>query len=96
MDGIRQQRKSLVISPGTWPGGEAGHEYRGIQLMLKEAHIQYDIIEDSQIANRADALKEYKVVILPGISRLDSSAIRILNKILKQGTNIIATNTSFV
>ena len=88
--------KVVVISPGTWPGGEAGHEYRGIQLMLKEAHIQYDIIEDSQIANRADALKEYKVVILPGISRLDSSAIETLNAILKQGANIIATNTSFV
>jgi hypothetical protein len=87
--------KVVVISPGTWPGGEAGHEYRGVQLMLKEAHIQFDIIEDSQIANRADALKEYKVVILPGISRLDSSAIETLNSILKQGTNIIATNISF-
>jgi len=86
--------KVAVISPGTWASGEAGHEYRGIQLMLKEAHIQYDIIEDSQIANRADALKEYKVVILPGISRLDSSATEALNTILKQGTNIIATNTS--
>ena len=95
MEGIRQRRKSLVISPGTWPGGEAGHEYRGIQLMLKEAHIQFDIIEDSQIANRAEALNGYKVVILPGISRLDSSAIETLNAILKQGTNIIATNTSF-
>ena len=46
--------KVFVVSPGTWPSGESAHEYRGIQLMLKEAHIQYDIIEDSQIANRAD------------------------------------------
>jgi hypothetical protein len=84
-----------VISPGTWPSGEAGHEYRGVQLMLKEAHIQFDLIEDTQITNRADALKRYKVVILPGISRLDSSATEVLNTLLKNGTNIIATNTSF-
>ncbi len=41
----------VVISPGYWPGGEAMQEYRGIQLMLNEAHISYDIIEDTQISN---------------------------------------------
>jgi hypothetical protein len=84
-----------VISPGTWPSGEAGHEYRGVQLMLKEAHIQYDIFEDSQIANRIGTLKKYKVVILPGISRLDPSAIEALSDAVTQGTSIIATNTAF-
>jgi len=87
--------KVLVVSPGTWPSGEAGHEYRGIQLMLKEAHIQYDIIEDSQIVNRAKALNQYRAIIFPGITRLDSSAIPVLNDALKQGANIIGTNTAF-
>ena len=87
--------KVLVVSPGTWPSGEAGHEYRGVQLMLKEAHIQYDIIEDSQIVNRAKALNQYKVIIFPGITRLESSTINVLNDALKQGINIIATNTAF-
>ena len=40
-----------VIAPGAWPSGEAAQEYRGIQLMLKESHIQYDVIEDGQIEN---------------------------------------------
>jgi hypothetical protein len=87
--------KVLVVSPGTWPSGEAGHEYRGVQLMLKEAHIQYDIIEDTQIVNRANALNQYKVIIFPGITRLDPPAINVLNDALKQGINIIATNTAF-
>jgi len=87
--------KVLVVSPGTWPSGEAGHEYRGIQLMLKEAHIQYDIMEDSQIANRAGTLNQYSVIIFPGITRIGVSAIKVLNDALKQGTNMIATNTSF-
>ena len=87
--------KVLVVSPGTWPSGEAGHEYRGVQLMLKEAHIQYDIIEDSQIVKRAKALNQYKVIIFPGITRLESSTISVLNDALKQGINIIATNTAF-
>jgi len=40
-----------VISPSYWPSGPSGEEYRGIQQMLKEAHLQYDIIEHREIAN---------------------------------------------
>jgi hypothetical protein len=44
--------KLAVIAPGSWPSGDAAQEYRGIQLMLLESHIQYDIIENSQIGHR--------------------------------------------
>lgn len=82
----------LVVSPGSWPSGESGQEYRGIQLMLKESHIQHDLIEDSQLSVRADELSRYKVIILPDILRLDSAAIATLEALQRKGTHLIATN----
>lgn len=83
-----------VIAPGTWPSGEPAQEYRGIQLMLKESHIQFDIIEDSQIGNRAEAIKNYKIIILPEIANLDEKSIETLQQAVEGGTNLIATNRS--
>ncbi|WP_373522775.1 family 10 glycosylhydrolase [Aquiflexum sp.] len=83
-----------VIAPGSWPSGDAAHEYRGIQLMLKEAHIQYDIIENSQIGNLEESLNKYRLIILPEIVNLDSASLEALARIVNNGTNIIATNRS--
>ena len=83
-----------VIAPGAWPGGEAAQEYRGIQLMLKESHIQYDIIENSQIGNLKNTLRKYRVIILPEITRLDKKSIQVLSEVMFEGTNLIATNRS--
>jgi hypothetical protein len=83
-----------VIAPGSWPSGESAQEYRGIQLMLKEAHIQFDIIENSQIANRESALRKYKVILLPEIVRLDEASLAAIKHLVEGGVNIIATNRS--
>lgn len=83
-----------VISPSYWPGGTAGQEYRGIQLMLKEAHLQYDIIEYQEIAHLKKKIAGYKVVILPQIPELDEASITVLREICDQGTALIATNQS--
>lgn len=83
-----------VIAPGTWPSGEPAQEYRGIQLMLKESHIQFDIIEDSQVGNRAGAIRNYKVIILPEIVSLNEKSIETLQQAIEGGTNLIATNRS--
>ena len=82
----------LVVSPGSWPSGESAQEYRGVQLMLKEAHIQHDLIEDSQLSVLDEALSRYKVIILPDILRLDSAAIHTLERLQQKGTHLIATN----
>ena len=87
--------KIAVIAPGAWPGGESAQEYRGIQLMLKESHIQYDIIEDSQIENLQDKMAGYNLVILPGITNLSDDAIAVLSAASKKGVSLIATNRSF-
>ncbi|MCB0684923.1 MAG: family 10 glycosylhydrolase [Saprospiraceae bacterium] len=81
-----------VISPSYWPGGPSGQEYRGIQLMLKEAHLQYDIINYQEIGNRKDDLRKYHVVILPQISDLSAESIQTLSDLCENGTNLIATN----
>jgi hypothetical protein len=84
--------KIAVIAPGAWPNGEPMQEYRGIQLMLREAHIPFDIVEDGQIENLADKIKGYKLLILPEITYLKPAAIRILKEASQQGTHLIATN----
>ena len=83
-----------VIAPGAWPSGESMQEYRGIQLMLKEAHIPFDIIEDGQIGNLAEKVKSYKLLILPEITYLKPESIETLKQASRQGTNLIATSRS--
>lgn len=88
----RSMANVAVVSPGSWPSGESGQEYRGIQLMLKESHIQHDLIEDTQLPVLGAALKRYKVIILPDILRLDSASIATLERLQANGTHLIATN----
>lgn len=81
-----------VIAPGAWPSGEPMQEYRGVQLMLKEAHLQFDIIEDAQIENLQTRLSRYKLLILPNIVHLSEKAITVLRDLVKNGVHLIATN----
>ena len=81
-----------VIAPGYWPGGESMEEYRGIQKMLKEAHLQFDIIENTQIGKLKNEIRQYRLVILPEINQLDQESIEALREACKRGTNLIATN----
>ncbi|MCF2488765.1 family 10 glycosylhydrolase [Dyadobacter sp. CY347] len=88
----KSMAKIAVIAPGAWPSGEPMQEYRGIQLMLREAHIPFDIIEDGQIGNLSEKVKSYKLIILPEITYLKPEAIKVLKEASKGGTNLIATN----
>jgi hypothetical protein len=62
--------------------------------MLKEAHVQFDIIEDGQLGDLREKLAAYRVIILPEITRLDVAAIEALTHASEQGSNLIATNRS--
>ncbi|AWV96954.1 alpha-amylase family protein [Arcticibacterium luteifluviistationis] len=84
-----------VIAPGYWPGGDKMEEYRGLSLMLKEAHVQFDVIQDNHLANLKEKLKrKYKVLILPDINYLSDRDIEALKEISDAGVQLIATNTS--
>jgi hypothetical protein len=87
--------KIAVIAPGAWPSGDPMQEYRGVQLMLKEAHVQFDIIEDGQIENLHDKLRNYKLIILPDITYLSKNAITVLQQLARSGVHLLATNRSF-
>jgi hypothetical protein len=86
--------KVALIAPGSWPSGAPMEEYRGIQAMLREAHIQFDIIEDAQVENLSATIKAYKVLLLPDITYLSAAAINLLKEAIANGTSIIATNTT--
>ena len=62
--------------------------------MLKESHIQFDIIEKSQIAHLEEKLKNYKLLILPEITSLDAKSLEALFRVNDSGVNLIATNRS--
>ncbi len=81
-----------VLSPGNWPSGDAAQEYRGIQLMLKEAHIQYDIIQSDQLAKLKNQLHQYRLIILPGVAEMDSASLDVLNKLTVNGVSLLSTN----
>jgi hypothetical protein len=81
-----------VIAPGYWPGGESMEEYRGIQKTLKEAHLQFDIIENTQIGKLKNKIRKYRLIILPEINWLDQEGIQALTDACHEGTNLIATN----
>jgi hypothetical protein len=63
--------------------------------MLKESHIQYDIIEDGQIENLEKKLSRYKLLIFPEITNLTEKSIQVIEGLCDRGTSIIATNRSF-
>lgn len=87
--------KIALIAPGAWPSGLPMQEYRGIQLMLKEAHIPFDIIEEAQIVNQASSVKKYSLLIFPDITFLGKESKAVLKEAISNGTNVLATNTSF-
>jgi hypothetical protein len=83
-----------VISPAYWPSGTSGQEYRGIQLMLKESHLQYDIIQFEQIAALKEKITKYKLIIIPQIPSLSDASLKTLKEACTNGASIIATNQS--
>lgn len=62
--------------------------------MLKEAHIPFDIIEDSQIGARYEDLKKYTLILLPDIYTLNQQSRDALDSLALKGVSLIATNSS--
>lgn len=72
-----------------------GHkEYQGIFKMLKESHIQFDVIDARETAILNEKIKQYTAVILPGISTLDNSTVEIIkqSKIIIIGSGLALKN----
>lgn len=83
-----------LVEPGWWPRGVTMQEYRGIQLMLMEAHIPFDRIEDSQLAARSADMGQYKLIILPDVINLNERNVNTLDSLMSRGISVISTNNS--
>lgn len=73
--------------------GQSGDEYRGIFDMLTENHILFDVMEHWCLgsAEMPRAIREYDVIVLPGISRLSDSQCTLLDSYVEGGGKILAT-----
>ncbi|MFC0320164.1 MULTISPECIES: hypothetical protein [Olivibacter] len=91
----RSTAKVLILSPSLWAHGAEGEEYRGIQLMLKETHIPFDVMEYRRPHAQTERLGQYKVIIIPGIPSLDSLDLHALSVAVKKGTRLFATGAAF-
>ena len=66
----------LLLSPGKPYGGNANREYRGIFRMLKEAHVVFDTLIDTDSEAYAVDPAGFDLVIVPGIPKLRSAKLR--------------------
>lgn len=87
--------KIAVVAPGYWPGGLPMQEYRGILLMLNEAHIPYDIIQNNQLNKLSTGLSRYQAMIIPDGYYFSAEDLQALEKWSAAGMHLIATNKSF-
>lgn len=88
--------KVLVLSPALWAHGQAGEEYKGIQLMLKEAHIPFDIMGHHRLSALKDKLSQYEVIVVPGIPNFDVKDLEALTEAVESGVRLLATNGAFI
>lgn len=88
--------KIAIIKQDYWPGGPVMEEMRGIEQILKEEHIQFDLILKKYLANRFEKLRHYKIIVLGHLNDFSDEEIETLRKLTEEGVNIIATNQSMI
>ncbi|MCH1948078.1 hypothetical protein MCJ35_02545 [Enterocloster sp. OA13] len=92
-DNLRSDAGVLLVQPNPPYETQFSSEYRGVFRMLKEAHIQFDVIMQDGLDMAAEHLEQYKLIILPGIEDVDS---RNFAQALKSSDAVIlATGCSF-
>jgi hypothetical protein len=71
------------------------NEYLGIFKILKEAHIQFDVICQHQLVQKESELLGYRLLIVPDVREWVSEQIDVLSRLQEQGVNLLATGSSF-
>jgi hypothetical protein len=84
--------KIAIIKQDYWPGGPVMEEMRGIEQLLKEEHVPFDLILKKYLSQRFDKLKDYKIIVLGHLQNFTDEEIETLKKLTEEGVNIIATN----
>jgi hypothetical protein len=82
---------AVLVKPDTLDRANP-QEYYGLFKMLKEQHIQFDVVQQSRLPERKEQLKKAKIVIVPGIRRMDASQLETLLELQRNsGVRIVAT-----
>ena len=92
-DTARSMARVLLVSPGKPYGSPVSREYRGIFRMLKEAHVLFDTLIDTDSSAYGIDPASYDLVIIPGIKKLQSGMLREI--FLNAGQRFLGTAGSF-
>lgn len=89
------EARVAVLSPALWVHGDLADEYRGLQLMLREAHIPFDIIGHQTLHRQPERLKQYRAIVVPSIAGFSEAGLAALTAAAKDSTSLVATNLAF-
>ncbi|MCI8663104.1 MAG: family 10 glycosylhydrolase [Hungatella sp.] len=67
-------------------------EYRGMFRILKEAHLQFDVVMEEELDREWEPAREYSLVILPDVKGLKDSDF--FRKLTESDTAVLATGAS--
>ncbi len=79
----------VLVKPSPSSVRDSSKEYFGVFKMLKESHIQFDVIKQDRLERLA--ANPAKIVILPGVEKLEPSELEQLAEWRKCGLHIVAT-----
>ncbi|GIQ67238.1 hypothetical protein DUZ99_17520 [Xylanibacillus composti] len=83
-----------LVKPGM-PSQKDTKEYLGLFKMLKENHIQFDVIHQHTLVHHQEKLARFKAVIIPDIAQFTDEELVMLEEAAKQGVSLLSTGLSF-
>jgi hypothetical protein len=83
----------IVLLKPDRESGEQRQSYRGLFKMLKEAHLLFDVIDQRNLIEMEDRLRESDLVLVPGMHTANDDEMDALRTL--HGVDLIATDHSF-
>lgn len=90
---FRSMADLALLKPGR--GQRGSKEYLGLFKMLKEAHLQFDVIHQDDLVRQAGKLERYRMILVPDIARFAPDALDLLRALNERGVHLLATGASF-
>lgn len=84
-----------LMKPERFKDKEQEMEYLGIFKMLKENHIQFDVIKQETLNHANKLLQNTKVLLIPDVRGFEKEDLDMLSTLHNNGMNILASGLSF-
>ena len=88
--GTRPVAHLALVRPSHSGVAGSGAEYRGLFRMLTEAHILFDVVDDT-VLDKPDRLKGFKAVLLPDARCLSDEDMEAVESYVEAGGLLLAT-----